>query len=77
MSVQIPRTLNFAGEEMLNKIFQWIKIKCAPNEILCSNKENEYQELMFILSLSGDMGIYMLRYFYVNFEKCPKNSIYM
>ena len=52
--------LGFAGQEMLNKNVKDQK-KSVPNDSLCSNSENECPKHMFILSMSGNMGIFMLR----------------
>ena len=39
---------------------QRIKIKCVPNDSLCSIKMNTHKICLF-LSISRDMGIFMLR----------------
>ena len=43
------------------KKIERFKIKCVPNDSLCSNKESKYLQHMFILSMSGGTCIFMSR----------------
>ena len=58
----IPCLFSFASQVTLNKKEnEQMKTKYVSNDFLCSNRENEYPQHVFILSVRRDMGIFILK----------------